>query len=97
VPWISSTGTGRDGRHGGSARYPPATAAIPASWSDSSQPRRAVIPPPFDTPVTNTRDEFTHATRSSCISERSIASTSLPAPGTEPLMFQKAFGPPAEG
>jgi hypothetical protein len=55
------------------------------------------MPPPFDTPVTKTRAEFTHATRSSCMSERSIASTSLPAPATVPLMFQKAFGPPADG
>jgi hypothetical protein len=55
------------------------------------------MPPPFDTPVTNTRDALTHAARSSWVSERSSASTSLPAPGTVPLMFQKAFGPPAEG
>lgn len=70
---------------------------MPASWSDSSQPIRAVMPPPFETPVTKTRAEFTHAARSSWPSERSIASTSLGAPSTEPLMFQNALGPPAEG
>ena len=55
------------------------------------------MPPPLDTPVTKTRAEFTHAARSSWPSERSIASTSLGAPSTEPLMFQNALGPPAEG
>jgi hypothetical protein len=55
------------------------------------------MPPPFDTPVTNTRAEFTHAARSSWPSERSSASTSLGAPAIEPLMFQKACGPAAEG
>ncbi|MEN3279779.1 MAG: hypothetical protein V7607_919 [Solirubrobacteraceae bacterium] len=55
------------------------------------------MPPPFETPVTKTRAELTHAARSSWPSERSIASTSFGAPATEPLMFQNAFGPPADG
>jgi hypothetical protein len=55
------------------------------------------MPPPLDTPVMNTRAEFTHAAFSSWPSERSIASTSLGAPATEPLMFQNALGPPADG
>jgi hypothetical protein len=55
------------------------------------------MPPPFDTPVTNTRAAFTHAARSSWASERSSASTSFGAPATEPLMFQNAFGPAADG
>jgi hypothetical protein len=55
------------------------------------------MPPPFDTPVTKTREWSTQTAASSWSSERSSASTSLEPPGTWPLMFQNAFGPPADG
>ena len=97
MPWISSTGSGRSGLHGGSARYPPATEATPARRSESSHPSRAVIPPPFETPVTKTRAESTQTAASSWSSERSMTSTSFEPPGTAPLMFQNEFAPPADG
>jgi hypothetical protein len=55
------------------------------------------MPPPLDTPVTKTRDRSTQAAASSWSSERSMTSTSLEAPATWPLMFQNAFGLPADG
>jgi hypothetical protein len=55
------------------------------------------MPPPFDTPVTKTRDRSTQAAASSWSSERSMTSTSLEPPATWPLMFQNAFGLPADG
>jgi len=96
VPWISSTGSGRSGLHGGSERYPPATDATPARRPERSHPSRAVMPPPFDTPVTKTRAGSTQTAPSSWSSERSSASTSL-APGACPVRFQNELGPPADG
>jgi hypothetical protein len=55
------------------------------------------MPPPFDTPVTKTRARSTQAAASSWSSERSMTSTSLEPPATWPLMFQNAFGLPADG
>jgi hypothetical protein len=55
------------------------------------------MPPPFDTPVTNTRARSTQTADSSWSSERSSASTSLEPPGSWPLMFQNDLGPPADG
>jgi hypothetical protein len=55
------------------------------------------MPPPFDTPVTKTRAGSTQTAASSWSRERSRTSTSLEPPGTWPLMFQNAFGPPADG
>ncbi len=45
----------------------------------------------------NTREWSTQTAPSSASSERSRASTSLEPPGTSPLMFQNALGPPADG
>jgi hypothetical protein len=51
----------------------------------------------LDTPVTKTRAGSTQTAASSWSSERSMTSTSLEPPGTEPLMFQNAFALPADG